>query len=69
MAILFWPQNIVLTEHCSSMVHKLQDLAGLKFVWMAYGGQFVTISGTTEMLVLYADNLDSQHMVQLLSLF
>ena len=47
----------------SSMVQVLQDLAGLKCAPMVYGEPSVMPSGTTEMQVLYADSLDSHHMV------
>lgn len=61
----YFGQNIALMVLYSSMVQALQDLAGLKCATMAHGEQFVILSGTTEMLALYADSLDFHHMVYL----
>lgn len=59
----FLGQSVAMMVLFSLMVQVLQDLAGLKCVPMAYGEPSVMPSGTTEMQVLYADSLDSHHMV------
>ena len=62
-SFIVFGQSVALMVLFSSMVQALQDLAGLKCAPMAHGEPSVMLFGTIEMLVLYADSLDSHHMV------
>ena len=66
LLLQFAKQNHVLMGLCSSMVHRFQELVGLKFVWMANGELSVTISGTIMMLALYVEIWDSEQMVKMM---